>query len=167
MKTKSLLAKRLAALAMVIGFLATFVPQASAVQPCCAITNIDARTGVVTAQDRTTGHTFQFTASPAVLQKMKVGQGVYANYKTNQVSINNVQPCCGILPPNGKPAKAGVASPNNIIPPSEITPPNGTAATRGVTSPNNVIPPEGGPATRGVPNPNNVQPCCDITRIDK
>src|SRR3989442_7426317 len=96
MKTKSLLAKRLAALAMVIGFLATFVPQASAVQPCCSITNIDARTGVVTAQDRTTGHTFQFTASPAVLQQMKVGQAVYANFKTNQVSLNNIAPCCNI-----------------------------------------------------------------------
>src|SRR2546426_1608083 len=116
MKTKSLLAKRLAVLALTGGFLATFVPQASAAQPCCGITNIDARTGVVTAQDRTTGHTFQFRASPAVLQKMKVGQGVYANYKTNQVSLNNIQPCCGIIPPQGL-TKGGVPSPNNIIPP--------------------------------------------------
>src|SRR6266566_945114 len=132
MKTKSLLAKRLVVLAMAVGFLATFVPQARAAEPCCNITKIDTRTGVVTAQDRTTGHTFQFTASPAVLQKMKVGQGVYANFKTNQVSINNIQPCCGIIPPQGL-TKGGVPSPNNIIPP------------------------QGGPATRGVPNPSNGQ----------
>src|SRR2546425_12521448 len=107
MKTKSLLAKRLVVLAMAVGFLATFVPQANAAEPCCNIAKIDARTGVVTAQDRATGHTFQFTASPAVLQKMKVGQGVYANFKTNQVSINNIQPCCGIIPPRSEERREG------------------------------------------------------------
>src|SRR5438552_18091229 len=101
MKTKSLLAKRLVVLAIAVGFFATFVPQANAVEPCCNICKIDACTGVVTAQDRTTGHTFQFTASPAVLQKMKVGQGVYANYKTNQVSLNNRGPCCNITRADG------------------------------------------------------------------
>src|SRR5437660_2207119 len=108
MKTKSLLAKRLVVLAMAVGFLATFVPQASAAQPCCTIAKIDARTGVVTAQDRSTGNTLQFTASPAVLQKLKVGQGVYANYKTNQVSLNNVQPCCQITNSGGMAATRGV-----------------------------------------------------------
>src|SRR5437899_2650250 len=121
MKTKSLLAKRLAVVAMVAGFLATFVPQASAGTPCCGITNIDARTGVVTAQDRTTGHTFQFTASSAVLQKMKVGQGVFANYKTNQVSINNVDPCCNIIKSGGMTATRSVPSPNNLEPCCAIT----------------------------------------------
>src|SRR5207245_9976927 len=108
MKTKSLLAKRLVVLAIAVGFFATFVPQANAIQPCCTIAKIDARTGVVTAQDRTTGHTFQFTASPAVLQKMKVGQNVYANFKTNQVSINNAQPCCGTIKSGGLAATRGV-----------------------------------------------------------
>src|SRR5437868_1147206 len=97
MKTKSLLAKRLVVLAMAVGFLATFVPPASAAQPCCTIAKIDARTGVVTAQDRSTGNTFQFAASPAVLQTMKVGQGVYANYKTNQVSLDGRNACCNIV----------------------------------------------------------------------
>src|SRR5438132_6668021 len=113
MKTKSLLARTLVVLAMAVGFLATFVPQARAAQPCCTIAKIDARTGVVTAQDTTTGHTFQFTASPAVLQKMKVGQGVYANYKTNQVSLNNIAPCCEITKSGGMAATRGVPSPNN------------------------------------------------------
>jgi hypothetical protein len=40
MKTKSLLAKRLVVLAMAVGFLATFAPQASAGQPCCTIAKI-------------------------------------------------------------------------------------------------------------------------------
>jgi hypothetical protein len=39
MKTKSLLAKRLVVLAMAVGFLATFVPQASALEPCCTPTS--------------------------------------------------------------------------------------------------------------------------------
>ena len=121
MKTKSLLAKRLGVLAMAVGFLTTFVPQASAGQPCCNITKIDTRTGVVTAQDTTTGHTFQFTASPAVLQKMKVGQGVYANFKTNQVSLNNVDPCCQITKSGGLAATRGLPNPNNATPCCEIT----------------------------------------------
>ena len=121
MKTKSLLAKRLVVLAMAVGFLASFVPWASAAEPCCQITNVDARTGVVTAQDRTTGHTFQFTASPAVLQKMKVGQGVYANYKTNRVSLNNLEPCCNITKSGGSTASRGVPNPNNVQPCCDIT----------------------------------------------
>ena len=121
MKTKSPLAKRLVVLAIAVGFFATFVPQARAVQPCCSITKIDARTGVVTAQDRTTGHTFQFTASPAVLQKMKVGQGVYANFKTNQVSLNNIAPCCNITKSGGIAATRGLPNPNNLDPCCNIT----------------------------------------------
>ena len=121
MKTKALIAKRLAVLAIAVGFLVTFVPQASAAQPCCTIAKIDARTGVVTAQDRTTGHTFQFTASPAVLQKMKVGQGVYANFKTNQVSLNNAEPCCNITKSGGMAATPGLPNPNNGQPCCDIT----------------------------------------------
>src|SRR3989454_7608421 len=116
MKTKSLLAKRLVLLFFFNDTATTDISPLSLPDALPIFTNIEGRTGVVTAQDRTTGHTFQFTASPAVLQKMKVGQGVYANFKTNQVSINNIQPCCGIIPPQGL-TKGGVPSPNNIIPP--------------------------------------------------
>ena len=121
METKSLLARTLVVLAMAVGFLATLVPQANASTPCCDITKIDARTGVVTAQDRTTGHTFEFTASPAVLQKLKVGQGIYANFKTNQVSLNNGEPCCNITKSGGMAATRGLPNPNNGQPCCGIT----------------------------------------------
>ncbi len=67
-------------------------------QPCCAITSIDAATGTVTAKVNGTGQTFQFKVSDvALLHSLKVGQGIFANLKTRQVSINNAQPCCTIM----------------------------------------------------------------------
>src|SRR5438445_4474528 len=99
MKTKSLIAKRLAVLAIAVGFLATFVPQASAGQPCCNITKIDTRTGVVTAQDTTTGHTFQFTASPARPEEHKAEHQSREYFVCHQLLDNNDQPCCAIIPP--------------------------------------------------------------------
>src|SRR6476469_1610477 len=121
MKTKSLFAKRLAVLAMAMSFGAMFAPRARAADPCCQITNVDSRSGVVTAQDRNTGHTFQFTASPNVLQKLKLGQGVFANFKTNQVSLNNIAPCCEITNSGGETATRSAPNPNNVQPCCEIT----------------------------------------------
>jgi len=67
-------------------------------QPCCGITSIDAATGTVTAKVNGTGQTFQFKVSDvALLHSLKVGQGIFANLKTRQVSINNAQPCCTIM----------------------------------------------------------------------
>src|SRR6266699_5504982 len=141
MKTKSLLAKRLVVLAMAVCFLTTFVPQANAGEPCCQITKIDSRTGVVTAQDRTTGHTFQFTASPAVLQKLKVGQGVYANYKTRQLSLDGKNACCNIVnvgggPPSSTKSPAGGRAGTQIAPVdgartkgTQVIPPNDARVT--------------------------------------
>jgi hypothetical protein len=64
--------------------------------PCCGITAIDTKTGQVTARVTATGQTFSFTASPSVLNSLKVGQGVYANFTSKQVSVDGLQPCCGI-----------------------------------------------------------------------
>src|SRR5690242_20026357 len=121
MKTKSLFTKRLALLAMAMSFGVMFAPRARAADPCCQITNVDSRSAIVTAQDRNTGHTFQFKASPNVLQKMKVGQRVFANFKTNQVSLNNAEPCCEITKSGGMAATRGVPNPNNGEPCCEIT----------------------------------------------
>src|SRR5438034_9793087 len=125
MKTKSLLAKRLAVLALTVFFSASILHTTSLCDWSSDVCSSDLRTGVVTAQDTTTGHTFQFRASPAVLQKMRSEERRVGKECRNQVSTNNEKKKCTIIPQEGKPDKEGVASPNNIIPTSEITPPNG------------------------------------------
>ena len=70
---------------------------AKPVNPCCAITSIDATSGVVTAKVNSTGKSFQFKVSDAaLLNSLKAGQGVFANFKTQRVSVNGLQPCCQI-----------------------------------------------------------------------
>src|ERR1700674_4734818 len=68
--------------------------------PCCAITAINASTGVVTAKVNANGNIFQFqVTNAALLNSLKVGQGVYANFTTNQVSLDGSTVCCSIVPP--------------------------------------------------------------------
>ena len=63
--------------------------------PCCAITAIDARTGVISAKETASGKTFEFKArNPMMVATLKVGQGVYANFATNQVSLDGRTVCC-------------------------------------------------------------------------
>jgi Cu/Ag efflux protein CusF len=65
--------------------------------PCCTITSINLKTGLVTAVENATGRSFQFkVANAALLKAMKTGQGVYANFATRQVSVDGATPCCGI-----------------------------------------------------------------------
>jgi Cu/Ag efflux protein CusF len=87
--------------------IAALSPRAEALDPCCTITAIDAKTSLVTAKDTATGQTFQFKVTDAAqLNSLKVGQGVYANFKTRQVSINGIGPCCAIVS-LGKPGGLG------------------------------------------------------------
>ena len=68
------------------------------VKPCCAITHIDAATGIVTAQENATGRVFTIkVADAALLHSLKVGQGIYANFATKQVSIDGKSPAGTIL----------------------------------------------------------------------
>ena len=120
---------------------------AFAAGPCCAITSIDNHTGIVTAKDNATGRTFQFSAPPAVLKSLRVGQAVDANQATKQVSVNGETPCCGILslepphgnslePPHGDPtaktaaAAVAAASPKPVEPGNGIEPSNGILTTK-------------------------------------
>ena len=65
--------------------------------PCCSITAVDARAGTVTAKDNTTGKSFSFQLSNVnLLNSLKVGQGIYANFGTRQVSVDGLTPCCAI-----------------------------------------------------------------------
>jgi hypothetical protein len=66
-------------------------------EPCCSITSIAAG-GLVTAQDRATGKSFQFHAKDQALMKsLHIGQNVYADFGTQQVSVDGAAPCCGMV----------------------------------------------------------------------
>lgn len=72
-------------------------PASAQTSACCAVTGIDARAGVVTAKVNTTSQTFQFkVADVRVVRRLRVGQAVYANFTTNQVSLDGRRPCCTI-----------------------------------------------------------------------
>ena len=75
--------------------------------PCCAITSINASAGVVTAKVNATGNIFQFKIIDAAqLNSLKVGQAVYANFTSNQVSLDGNTPCCAIITPPAPPPPA-------------------------------------------------------------
>jgi hypothetical protein len=65
--------------------------------PCCNITAIYTSTGVVTAKENATSRTFEFrVTNAALLKSLKVGQGVYANFRAKQVSLDGKTACCQI-----------------------------------------------------------------------
>jgi len=164
------------------------VGQARAAQPCCDITSIDTRTGVVTAREKASGQTFQFAASPALLRTLRLGQGVYANLRARQVSIDGRSACCNIV--NIGPAgNTPPSSFGNSRAPAQIAPAGGNASgaqvapVRGVrggtqiSPPNDVkaagsqaIPPEGSrvignqvsPPNNAKAGPNQVIPPNDV-----
>ena len=72
-------------------------PAGATGKPCCVVTAIDARTGLVTAKVRATGKTFQFKADAAARRSLKVGSAVFANFKTNQISLDGKKACCQIV----------------------------------------------------------------------
>ncbi len=53
--------------------------------PCCTITGLDAKKGVATARDATTGAVFEFPASAAALKGIRVGQKVTSSFVRNAV----------------------------------------------------------------------------------
>jgi hypothetical protein len=76
------------------------------VTSCCIVTGIDQRSGTVTGQvNGATDRVFRFrVTNPAVLRAIKVGQGIYANFKTKQVSLDGAAPCaCTWLEDPAKP----------------------------------------------------------------
>lgn len=81
---------------LVIVFAAIGLP-AYAAQPCCSVTGVNTKTGMVTAKETSTGRTFQFKANPALLKTLSAGSSIYANFSTKQVSVNGETPCCSIV----------------------------------------------------------------------
>lgn len=85
----------------------------SAAAPCCTITAINLKTGVVTAVDPANMR-FRFQLvlndppkgdetsvnkhlSIKLLRSLRVGQKIYANFDTKKVSIDGGIPCCVIV----------------------------------------------------------------------
>lgn len=86
------------AMAAAVLLLTALAGAAQAAEPCCTITAIDKQTGVVTAVVKQTGRQFQFEAPNAqTLAGLKVGQGVYANLRSQQVSLDGKKACCRII----------------------------------------------------------------------
>jgi Cu/Ag efflux protein CusF len=88
----------------------------------CSITAIDARTSVVSAKVNASGAVFQFRITDAALLKsLKVGQEVYANFTTKQVSLDGKkmlgeiisppQAAAPVTAPKIAPAAASAAAP--------------------------------------------------------
>ena len=96
------LSSALFAFAGILAFATLLVPSASAQaaktpQKCCVIKSINAATGIVSAADKTTGRTFQFSVKDQdLLNSLRVGQSVNANFNSKQVTIYGVEPCCQI-----------------------------------------------------------------------
>ncbi len=84
-------------LSLVIAFAAIALPAYGAA-PCCTVTGVNAKTGMVTARETATGRSFQFKATNAALLKtLSAGSPIYANFSTKQVSVNGEVPCCSIV----------------------------------------------------------------------
>ncbi len=71
------------------------------------MTSIDQKSSVVSAKENATGRAFQFKVGDGkLLGSLRVGQAVYANFKTNQVSLDGKAACCSILTgPTGSPER--------------------------------------------------------------
>lgn len=60
---------------------------------CCSITSVAARTGVVTARERSTGKTFRFAVKDrALLRTLRTGQNVWADFAAKTVSMTPAEP---------------------------------------------------------------------------
>lgn len=104
----------------------SFKGNANPAEPCCQITAINAQTGMVTARVNATGQTFQFQTSPQLLQSLKVGQRVYANFTAKRASLDGKSACCVI-----------VDLPGLIGPAEGSTLPSGSSLGSSITTPVN------------------------------
>jgi uncharacterized delta-60 repeat protein len=84
---------------------------------CCSITAIDRATGLVSAKVAAGSQVFQFRVTNArTLPTLRVGQGVYANFTTRQVSLDGRSVCCAITSGPTAPAVASGPRPPAAAP---------------------------------------------------
>ena len=118
---------------LIVMLLAALTPaaRAQALQPC-SIAAIDARAGVVSAKVNASGAAFQFRVTDAALLKsLKVGQEVYANFTTKQVSLDGKRILGEIIssnapPPPPLPPAGGTSGNSPASPPTKTNPPPGS-----------------------------------------
>jgi hypothetical protein len=73
-------------------------PEVSAGTPCCTVTTVNVKTGIVTAKNTATGETFKFRlVEAAQIGNIKVGDQVSTDFQTRQVTVHSFQPAEGIL----------------------------------------------------------------------
>jgi len=78
--------------------LAMIAPLGAVNAPCCYVTAIDSRTGLVTAKENASSRAFQFKPTNAKqIRDLRVGSPVYANFAKSQVSLDGHVACCNIL----------------------------------------------------------------------
>ena len=71
------------------GIFATGARSQTTPVPCCSITAIDAKTGIISANENANGAAFQFRLADAkLLLSLRVGQPVYANFGAKQISLD-------------------------------------------------------------------------------
>jgi hypothetical protein len=89
-------------------------------QACCAITGLDAKGQTASAKVTATGQSFEFQVlDRRLFDSLKVGQPVYANFKTGQVSLDGKSACCsigktpapGAMPRSNAPGSVQIATP--------------------------------------------------------
>ena len=123
-------------LALFALFLSGFLRPAVAGEPCCQVTSIDTSGGAVTAKESTSQRTFQFTVKDRLLLSgLKVGQRIYANFNTKQVSVDGRVFCCPIV-------KISAAAPQ---------PAHGPTVAPSTPSASPTRPAPGGPPSAGQP----------------
>src|SRR5437660_9091560 len=84
---------------------------------CCSITSIDKRNGLVSAKVDATGQAFQFRLSKGGgVGSLKIGERVYANFSTHQVSLDGKSICCSIAAP--EPMSLGATQQAASVPPN-------------------------------------------------
>jgi hypothetical protein len=73
-------------------------PEVSAGTPCCSITSVDRKAGIVTAKNTATGETFEFRLRDAAqVGNIRIGDQVSTDVRTRQVTVHSFQPVDGIL----------------------------------------------------------------------
>jgi hypothetical protein len=86
-------------------------PAPAMADPCCTITDIDTKNGVVSARETTTDRQFKFSLTNAVLvHRIKVGQGVQADFAAGKVTVVGIDGRYPII--DTAPAATGVKAPS-------------------------------------------------------
>ncbi len=86
------------ALALAASMAVSVPPEAGAGTPCCRVTAVDGRTGIVSAKNTASGETFEFRLGDAAQTgNLKIGDPVSADFRNRQVTVHSFQPVEGIL----------------------------------------------------------------------